>query len=312
MLLRTVSITIMANPTKKVSPQAVMALKEALSVIYWRKEDLRDFIKMTLDNNAIISTLNWSLTKREIIKELIERMINRLDIYNEDLIALFLAVTDFEDFSNLAYWDEDGSRTKKAKESVNNLRKLTKGYIQITKEQEEIAKRKREAEKAIQKSRSLQDELLLLKTQFEVIAANTNHQKRGYLLEKFLYELFSLHELEPKGGFKNNGEQIDGAFTFQNSDYLLEAKWSRQVDRNDLADFCYKVETKLKSALGLMVTIDGVTAQAISPHFRSIIIMDGMDIIAVLDGRIGFSDLLFKKRRRAIETGEIYLNIHQL
>jgi hypothetical protein len=29
---------------KQFSPQAIVALKDALSVIYWRKEDLQDFI----------------------------------------------------------------------------------------------------------------------------------------------------------------------------------------------------------------------------------------------------------------------------
>lgn len=137
-------------------------------------------------------------------------------------------------------------------------------------------------------------------------------QKRGFELEKFLYDLLLLYELEPKGSFKNYGEQIDGAFTFQGTDYLLEAKWKKQVDRGELASFCYKVETKFKTAVGLLVTIDGVTNEAISPDFKSIIIMDAFDIIAILDGRISLTDLLFKKRRKAIETGKIYLNYSQL
>ena len=73
-------------------------------------------------------------------------------------------------------------------------------------------------------------------------------QKRGYDLEKFLNELFQLYELDPKASFKIHSERIDGAFMFDATDYLLEAKWKRQVDRNDLATFCYKVETKLKIA----------------------------------------------------------------
>ncbi len=40
--------------------------------------------------------------------------------------------------------------------------------------------------------------------------------------------------------------------------------------------------------------------------------MDAFDIIAILDGRISLTDLLFKKRRKAIETGKIYLNYRQL
>ncbi|WP_343744342.1 hypothetical protein [Chitinophaga sp.] len=297
---------------KKFSANAILALKEALSVIYWKKEHLQDFIKLTLENNAIVATLNWNVTKRESVNELISRMLNRQDIFRDDLMNLFLAVTDFDDFGNLAFWDEDGSKTKKAKEAVNRLRAQTKGYIERTKEQDEARKRKLESDKKILEKKSLNEELSVLKNRFDAIATNTNFQKRGFELEKFLYDLFLLYDLEPKGSFKIFGEQIDGAFTFQSTDYLLEAKWKSQVNAGDLAIFCQKVETKFKTAVGLLITIDGVTPQAISPHFKSIIIMDGFDIVSILEGRISLPDLLFRKRRKAIETGEIYLNIHSL
>jgi len=297
---------------KKISPQAILSLKEALTVIFWKKEDLQDFVKLTMVNNAIVGTINWGGTKREAVKELIERMTNRLDIYKEDLLNLFLAVTDFDDFSNLKFWDDDGSKTKTAKEAVNKLRAQTKGYLQQTKDQEEAQKRKTETEKKIIVNKSLADELNKLKDRFNALATTRDLQKRGFDLEKFLYDLFLLYELEPKGSFKNYGEQIDGAFTFQGTDYLLEAKWKKQVDRGELATFCYKVETKFKTAVGLLVTIDGVTSEAISPDFKSIIIMDGFDIITILEGRVSLTDLLFRKRRKAIETGKIYLNFNQL
>ena len=297
---------------KKISPQAILALREALSVIFWKRDDLQDFIKLAIENNAIVGTINWNATKREAIKELIERMTNRLDIYKNDLMSLLLAVTDFSDFSNLKHWDEDGTKTKKAKDAVNNLRSLTTGYIQLTREQEEAVKRKSEAAKKFIQKKSLNEELITLRNRFNSLTLEKNLQKRGFELEKFLYDLLLLYELEPKGSFKNYGEQIDGAFTFQGTDYLLEAKWKAQVDRSELATFCFKVETKFKTAVGLLVSIGGVTSEAISPDFKSIIIMDGLDIITVLEGRISFTDLLFKKRRKAIETGNIYLNFDQL
>jgi hypothetical protein len=297
---------------KKISPQAILALKEALSVIFWKKEDLRDFIKLTLTDSAILGTINWELTKREAVKELIERMSNRTDIFKDDLMNLLLAVTDITDFSHLKFWDEDGSKTIKAKEAVEKLRVQTKGYIQITKEQEEAQKRRAATEKKIKKNKSLEEELNSLRQKFNEIAIIKNAQKRGYALEPFLNDLFLLYELDPKGSFKINGEQIDGAFTFDGSDYLLEAKWQMQVDRNDLADFCHKVDSKTKLTVGLLVTIEGVTSGAISPFFKSIIIMDSIDLFAVLDGRVTLTDLLYKKRRKAAETGNIYINYSNL
>lgn len=297
---------------KKISPEAISAVKEALSVIYWKKEDLQQFIKLTIDNSAIISTINWSLTKREIVKELLTRMTNRIDIYESDLLNLILAVTDFNDFGNLTFWDEDGTKTKKAKEAVNRLRNLSKGFIQITKEQEDAKIRKAKADLKTKNALSLEQELYELKNEFNIIATNRNFNQRGFQLEKFLYKIFLLFDLEPKGSFKIYGEQIDGAFTFQNTDYLLEAKWATEVNRSDLATFCYKVETKFKNAAGLLISIDGVTKEAITSDFKSIIIMDGVDLLAVLDNRISLNDLLFKKRRKASETGNIYMNFNEL
>ncbi|MFH1119505.1 MAG: hypothetical protein V1775_06745 [Bacteroidota bacterium] len=302
----------MSNSKKKISPQAILALKEALSVIFWKKDDLMDFLKLTIERKTIISTINWGGLKRESVKELVERMTSRLDLYENDLMSLLLAVTDMTDFPQLEYWDEDGSKRKKAKLAVENLRKHTIGYIQLTKEQEEANKRRQESEKKIAKNISIQEELLELKNLFNTLARNNNFQQRGFQFEKFLNDLFLLYELDPKSSFKNHGEQIDGAFTFDGTDYLLEAKWKQQVNRTDLASFTFKVEGKLKIAMGLLITVDGITPEAISPEFKSIIIMDGSDLIAILDGRISLPDLLYKKRRKANETGNIFVPFNKL
>lgn len=300
------------NRNKKISPQAILALKEALSLITWKKDDLRDFLKYSMDNSAILGTISWDGTKRESVKELVERMTNRTDLYQTDLMNLLLAVTDLTDFPQLEFWDEDGTKRAKAKKAVENLRKHTKGYIQITKEEEEAKKRREKSESEIAKNKSLQSELDDLKKLFNKLATNTNFQQRGFEFEKFLNELFQLYELDPKASFKNHGEQIDGAFTFDGTDYLLEAKWKQQVNRTDLATFTFKVENKLKIAMGLLITVDGLTPEAISPDFKSIIIMDGMDLISILDGRVSLPDLLYKKRRKANETGKIYIPYNQL
>ena len=58
----------MNNSKKKIFPQAILALKEALSVIFWKKDDLMDFLKLTIERKTIISTINWGGLKRESVK----------------------------------------------------------------------------------------------------------------------------------------------------------------------------------------------------------------------------------------------------
>jgi hypothetical protein len=40
--------------------------------------------------------------------------------------------------------------------------------------------------------------------------------------------------------------------------------------------------------------------------------MDGADIMAVLDGRIGLPELLKRKRRHAAQTGEIFIKYQDM
>ena len=190
--------------TKKISPQAILALKEALAVITWKKDDLRDFLKYSMDNSAILGTINWNGTKRESVKELVERMTNRPNLYQIDLMNLLIAVTDLTDFPQLEFWDDDGTKKQRAIKAVENLRKHTKGYIQITKEQEEAKKRREKTESSIAKNKSLKSELAKLKKLFNKLATNNNYQQRGFEFEKFLNALFELYELDPKSSFKNH------------------------------------------------------------------------------------------------------------
>jgi hypothetical protein len=48
---------------------------------------------------------------------------------------------------------------------------------------------------------------------------------RGYAFELWLNELFKVFKMDPKGSFRNTGEQIDGSFRVDGAYYLMEAKW---------------------------------------------------------------------------------------
>jgi hypothetical protein len=42
------------------------------------------------------------------------------------------------------------------------------------------------------------------------------------------------------------------------------------------------------------------------------ILMDGSDMMAILEGRTDLIQLLLRKRREASQTGNIYLRIHEV
>lgn len=300
--------------TKKISTQALIALKDALSNIYWRKKELRQFIELTMENSAIISTIDWQENaKYESVSQLIDRLAARQDFYQTDLLKLLQEVSNMNDFSHLKYWDEKGDLTKRAKETVAKLREQTRGYFDTIEELNKAAERRQENLEKVKQTISFSEKLEGLKNVFFKVATNTNAQQRGFDLEKLLNELFHLYDLLPKASFKIIGEQIDGSFTFDNHDFILEAKWQKApINAGDLYKFGGKISGKLKNTLGLFISLDGFSSECTetgSPVTKSMILMDGQDLMMVLDGRIRLNEMLFIKRRHASDTGEIYHRI---
>jgi hypothetical protein len=143
-----------------------------------------------------------------------------------------------------------------------------------------------------------------------------NAQKRGFAFEKFLNSLFMLFDLEPKESFRIVGEQIDGAFTFDGNDFLLEAKWQEKpIELGELYKFGGKIEGRLKLTLGLAVSINGFTQdynESKSASLKTMLLMDGADLITVLENRIDLKDMLFRKRRHASDTGDIFFKFKDM
>src|SRR5690554_447247 len=239
----------MSFKEKNISTTTLLALKDALTHIFWTKKDLRQFIELTVENSLIVSTIDWAEnTKFESVSQLIDRMAKRQDIYQTDLLRLIQESGNMNDFNHLKIWDDAETKIKKAKTAVEKLRTQSKGYFDTIEELRKAEQARATNQAKIMDSITYQQRLDELKAKFFEIAINDKHQQRGYQLEKFLNELFLFFDLDPKNSFKITGEQIDGSFTFDNTDYLLEAKWQKkQIDAQDLYGFGGKIQGKLKT-----------------------------------------------------------------
>jgi hypothetical protein len=302
---------------KQFSGNALLALKEALTHIYWKKQDLRSFVYHTVENKLLISTIDWDNCKKaESAGVLVDRMAARPDLYETDLLRLFNVVMHFDDFTHLKQWDDPETKIKKAKDSVGALRKHASGYFQLKEEREKAEERKNIFSSMQKEKESFSNMIGVLKDDFTRLITETNNQKRGFLFEKFLNSLFTLFDLEPKQSFRIVGEQIDGAFTFDGNDFLLEAKWQEKpVDLGELYKFGGKIEGRLKLTLGLAISINGFTKdynQSKSASLKTMLLMDGEDLMAVLENRIDLKDLLFRKRRHASDSGDIFLKYREM
>lgn len=142
-------------------------------------------------------------------------------------------------------------------------------------------------------------------------------QKRGFAFEKFLNEMFTVYNLEPRGSFRIVGEQIDGSFQIGTDVYLVEAKWhDKQIDQSELLTFHGKVEGKSTWSRGLFVSYSGFTLDGLTAYSKgrptNIIGMDSQDLFNILNGEMSLVEALNRKARRAAETGEFFVSVYAL
>jgi hypothetical protein len=153
---------------------------------------------------------------------------------------------------------------------------------------------------------------------FAMSTAKTSEevQRRGYDLEELLAQLFEVHELSYRRPYRVQNEQIDGHFTYKGFDYLVEAKWRAEPPaESDLATLKRKIDKKLTSTRGLFLSIAGFRPEVISEFTRgdtsNIVLMDGSDLVLILEGHVSLEDALELKIRKAAQEGIIFFPLAQ-
>jgi hypothetical protein len=301
---------------KVIAPAACIALKEALSTVYWYKSDLRSFLTSTIANPNLLAPLNWTDYKRNIVAQLVDYMSKRQEQYQGELIRLISEVARIDDFSHLERLEGGAEKATAARRAVTALRKHATGHDQIVEEERKVEQRRQQAHAKMLRKSAVREGLEKLNADYLALVSDPVAQSRGYKLEKLLRALFELCDLDPRASFKIVGEQIDGAFSFEGTDYLFEAKWQQDlVAAADLDVLAGKLSRKLDNTLGLFLSINGFSDDGVRAHSsgrRVMILMDGSDLMAVLEGRIDLIQLLLRKRREASQSGNIYLRIHEI
>lgn len=202
----------------------------------------------------------------------------------------------------------------KAKKILNELKELC-GPDLIEKEIEEIKRKDRsknfaeETKSVVEKNNKLSE----LNNQFLSLFTKTNHQQRGFDLEKILYDLFLHFEFEYQKPYKTQNEQIDGCYKYEKFDYLLEIKWiDGEVKQEHLAIFDKKIDKKAKSTRGHFIAMNGFApdaVQSISGKEPRIILMDGEDLVFILNGSISLNDAIKAKVDKLVKEGSTFYKI---
>jgi hypothetical protein len=304
----------MAQPGRRISPNAYRALREALPIVFFYKRPYESYLRTALrDAPSILAGTNFSDLKRVVADHVVESLQVSEDVYQDVAIELMLSVAAMERFPDLEGLDDAEVRVAEARAAVAEMARLTAQFEQIQAAQQQGETARQSARERAAESRAFADELRGLKERFLELAAMDNKpQVRGHLFEGFLAQLFTLFDLEPRLAYVLPTEQIDGSVTFDTDDYIVEARWRMSpASRADADAFAAKVRRKGKNALGLFLSVSGFSSDLLAVYADStpFIAVDGADLVAVLEERVRLDDLLRRKKRHANETGHCFLPV---
>lgn len=286
-----------------------LIIETLVSVVWYKKDLFRIFNSSGVPSSVLVNIPKEfngrELTKREISDYVIGRLAAMGDNGLGPLRRIVQQLTNWRDFSAAA--DE-----KKARLAVELLRRVVGERDQETEEarqKRELEKKRRQEEQAKRAEKSAK--LAELHERFLNLMSSTEPQKRGYALQDLLYELFKVSGLKPGLPFRIVGEQIDGDFVLDGDDFLLEAQWEKdKPTAEDLYGFQGKVARKFEGTRGLFASIEAFSSTSLEAFGRgvqpNILLMDGEDLIYVLEQRIDLGTLLLQKRRHASRTGNVY------
>lgn len=304
------------DPAKRVNAAILAPLKEALSLAFWYKKDLRAFLSTALPDVGLVAHLDWTDYKRNIVAQLVDTLAKNQSKYLDELLDLILATADITDPNHLKRLEDGQQKYDEAVAALVTLQKQVDPYRQLRSQEEEANRHRREEDARAAVQRATRERLLELKGLLYELTADANHQKRGYALEKLINKLFALFDIDAKASFKITGEQIDGAFTFENTEFLFEARWRNEKSAvADLDAFAGKIGRKLENTLGLFLSVNGFEDTAIGTYSQNrptLFLMDGSDLSAVLEDRIGLPELLTRKRQHASHTGEVFISAYRI
>lgn len=181
------------------------------------------------------------------------------------------------------------------------------GRIQSKQELELLTKKTQEVER--------ERKLNLLLHMFDELAISGDHQRRGFLLQDLINQLFLIHEIPVTKSFQRNngGEQIDGAFSYHGWHYKVECKWTRKLaDAKELDSLYGKITRSGRQSMGLFLSIDGWSVNVPvllkqNPE-KCIILMDGYDLRCVLCGAVDLEKLLDAKIAKLNDETEPFLS----
>ncbi len=304
---------------KRIATEAYQALRDALAVISWNKRPFESFLRTALrDQPTILAGISFSEPKRLVADQVVDRLAANERKYQAVTLRLMLEVAAMKAFPNIEQLkdpEDRALRLTEAETGVARLRELTARHADMVEAEDRLSAERETKRSQHDAQRKFCDEVDTLRQELVALHGSGDPHARGRSFEDLLARLFRLFDMEPRLAYDLAHEQIDGSLSFDTDDYIVEARWRADpVSRGDADVFAAKVRRKGKNALGLFVSINGFSGDALAQYQEAtpFLAMDGADLYLVLEQRVRLDDLLRSKKRHANETGHCFLPAHLL
>lgn len=239
-----------------------------------------------------------------------EKIIEELELNNRADVLMYL----LSELYNLTepFDKKDNPKFNEAKDELNEFKNIVgKDVLEEERKKEEVKKNIEKRRKISELEKLKSKKLDELKNDFFKYSTSKNRQEAGYWLESAFYKILELEQIEHTKPYKTESEQIDGHFKMNSWDYLVEIKWTKEpVKQKDVSIFDGKIKTKAQSTRGFILSIAGFDASAVINAENSgsprLIFCDVQDLIAVLEERASFKDLLKTREDVLVRYGKVY------
>lgn len=293
-------------------------MRTCILSIFWPKKDIISFLSNNgctkQDLKQVINYEELNMSRSKIIDTVFSNLNNRSDGGLGQFRAILQSLLQWNHYD--PYYFEKLKKLDKneALRNINHLKQLQE--IRDAKIKQQIENRESKLREAINKSENLET----LKLQYislyqgkDEFDKSISLQKRGYLFEELLKKLLLKESIQISDSIKVVGEQIDGTIKYDGENYIIEAKWhDTATASNALYHFAYKVEGKLYGR-GLFISINGFSTESIKALVKgkslNTILIDGTDLMYVMEGLYTLNELLDNKIKAAQTMGKIYIDV---
>lgn len=153
-----------------------------------------------------------------------------------------------------------------------------------------------------------------LREHFYALSRGADRNAAGTAFQTLFHDLLQLFGLKPKPAYRVTGEEIDGHFLLDNETYLIETKWEAgPLSEAPLLVFRGKIEGRSNVSRGVFVAVNGFTDACLAairigkqPNF---FLLDGYDVVQVIEGRIELPTLLREKLRLFAAKGAVFARV---